>query len=103
MTEDEVNLLDDIITAYYNLHAAGGSFHVVLDDGNWDRASVEFCLKRAEEDSDHVGVAIGRMLIQIPDEALTEGREHGTGYGLQKWKEIIRRVDEPKPYRRLHR
>lgn len=51
--------------AYYNDHGVGGSLHIVLDDGNLEDSSVQFCIERAEERGDAPGAELGRMLLQM--------------------------------------
>jgi len=40
-----------LIEAYYALpgNGAGGELHIVLDDGNYQRSSVNFCIDRARK------------------------------------------------------
>jgi hypothetical protein len=53
------------VRAYYNDHGAGGSLHIVLDDGNLEDGSVQFCIDSAEERGDAAGAALGRLLLQM--------------------------------------
>lgn len=51
----------------------GGSLHVVLDDGNYDRACIEFVLGYATECGDADGVAIATALLALSDDELEAG------------------------------
>jgi hypothetical protein len=53
------------VRAYYNDHGAGGSLHVVLDDGNLDDGYVQGCIEWAEERGDAPGAALARLLLQM--------------------------------------
>lgn len=55
--------LVELICLYYNFNPTGGSLHIVLDDGNADRASVEFCKKWAEDHKDHAGYYIACLIL----------------------------------------
>jgi hypothetical protein len=53
------------VRAYYNDHAAGGSLHIVLDDGNLEDGNIQFCIEWAEEHGDAAGAALGRLLLEM--------------------------------------
>jgi hypothetical protein len=44
-------------------NGAGGSLHIVLDDGNWDRDSIEFCVGYARENGDEAGRRFAEWLL----------------------------------------
>lgn len=44
-------------------NGAGGSLHIVLDDGNVEDSSVTFCRKWAVDNNDPMGVALCDVLI----------------------------------------
>lgn len=46
-------------------NGAGGNLHIVLDDGNVENRSVEFCRGFAEERGDAVGVAMADLLTRL--------------------------------------
>ena len=48
--------------AYYGEHAAGGSLHIVLDDGNLEDHNVDFCIEYAEKEGDGAGLALARLI-----------------------------------------
>ena len=56
-----------LVRAYYAKpgNLAGGSLHILLDDGNVDDSSVEFCEKVAVERGDEDGVALARILRRM--------------------------------------
>lgn len=90
-TEDDLDMLDGVIQAYWQRHVTGGSLHIVLDDGNWNRRSIDFCAGFAKERSDFVGEAIAKLLLQAPDEVIQECKEIGWQFGLQTWKDMVRK------------
>lgn len=53
--------------AYYAKlgNGAGGSLHIVLDDGNVTDGDVEFCEERARERDDEDGVALAQVLRRM--------------------------------------
>lgn len=63
-----------LIERYYEMpgNGAGGSLHVVLDDGNHERSSVEFCLNYAIKDGDKAGEALARALLALPDDVFEQ-------------------------------
>lgn len=54
-----------LLQPYYNMpgNEAGGSLHLVLDDGNNDEESVRFCLKWAISRGDECGELFARVLL----------------------------------------
>ena len=46
-------------------NAVGGSLHVVLDDGNIEDSSIQFCREYAAERGDVDGIALCDLLIQM--------------------------------------
>lgn len=56
------------ITAYYAKpgNEAGGSLHIVLDDGNSEDDDVDWCIARARERGDEDGVRLGSIIRAIP-------------------------------------
>jgi len=46
---------------------AGGSLHIVLDDGNEEDGAVDFCIGWALERRDWDGVALGSVLRRMPE------------------------------------
>jgi hypothetical protein len=51
------------VRAYYQVHPAGGSLHITLDDGNVDRRHVWFCWCKAVAAGDHAGAALAMKLL----------------------------------------
>ena len=56
-----------LVTAYYAKpgNAAGGSLHLVLDDGNVQDEHVEFCRDYAAREGDEDGVALAELLLEM--------------------------------------
>jgi hypothetical protein len=56
-----------LVRAYYakEENGAGGSLHIVLDDGNVEDSSVEFCIEEAEKRGDKDGVELGKILLRM--------------------------------------
>ena len=59
---------------YYNLdpsydnqpgNAAGGSLHIILDDGNIEDNSVQYCIQYAIEHKDRPGENLARKLLLL--------------------------------------
>jgi hypothetical protein len=85
MTGDDLELLDAVIQAYRQRHVAGGSLHIVLDDGNWDRGSLALCQQHAKEAGDPIGEAIATLLLRAPDAVLAECERADWPAGLSAW------------------
>lgn len=53
--------------AYYQQpdNGAGGSLHIVLDDGNLETSNVQFCLEWARKEHDEDGEALALMLLEM--------------------------------------
>lgn len=56
-----------IVKAYYAKpgNGVGGSLHIVLDDGNIDTKSVEFCKEYARQNNDSDGIALAELLLKM--------------------------------------
>lgn len=56
-----------LVRRYYALpgNICGGTLHIVLDDHNVEDSSVDYCLKFAEEESDHAGQALAMVLRRM--------------------------------------
>lgn len=59
-----------MIEAYYQKegNSAGGSLHIVLDDGNTEDCHVEYCLNCAKEKEDADGVILAEQLLLLSAE-----------------------------------
>lgn len=77
LTKDSI---DTLVDAFYKLpeNGAGGSLHVVLDDHNWERSNVEFCLGWAKDNGDEAGQALAALLLELTDQQLHDWL--GPGY-----------------------
>lgn len=51
------------VRAYYRVRPAGGSLHIVLDDGNVARHHVWSCWCFAVAEGDHAGAALAMKLL----------------------------------------
>lgn len=63
-----------LIDCYYGMdgNSVGGSLHIVLDDGNHERDSVQFCLNWAIREGDKAGEALARALLALPDDVYVQ-------------------------------
>ena len=54
-----------LIIDYYSKeeNGAGGSLHIVLNDGNIDDDSIIWCINYAKEKGDKDGVKLGKILL----------------------------------------
>ena len=50
---------------YYKKHPAGGCLHLVLDDGNLDNKSIEFCRDYAIQNNDDHAMSIAVDLLYM--------------------------------------
>jgi hypothetical protein len=46
-------------------NVTGGNFHIVISDGNLEDGHIQFCIDQALAERDHVGVALGRCLLEL--------------------------------------
>lgn len=53
--------------AYHAKHPTWGSLHIVLDDSNTDRGSVEFCVGWAKKHGDPEGAALAEILLEMSE------------------------------------
>lgn len=51
---------------------AGGSLHIVLDDGNVEYKDVCFCLNRAKEKGDEDGIVLASELLRFSEDDLAD-------------------------------
>jgi hypothetical protein len=61
--------LRPLVRDFYALdgNAAGGTLHIVLDDGNLDRKSVEWARNYAHNHGDTTGAALAEVLLAMTD------------------------------------
>lgn len=59
--------VESLVKAFYKLdgNGAGGSLHIVLDDYNWERGHIEFCVGYAIEKGDAPGEWLARVLLML--------------------------------------
>lgn len=60
----------DVVRAAVRFYAmpgnsVGGRLHIVLSDGNVERANVEWCLEQAEQAGDIEAIALARQLLAL--------------------------------------
>lgn len=63
-------MLVELISIYYEHEAAGGTCHILLDDGNYDCAAS--CLEYASENNDFWGATIAEMLLEFTEEEIEQ-------------------------------
>jgi hypothetical protein len=53
--------------AYYRIkgNEAGGSLHIVLDDGNYTDAAIQSCVDWALEIGDDFGFVLGKLILKL--------------------------------------
>lgn len=63
----ECPVVEPLVREYYAKpkNGAGGSLHIVLDDGNTEDSSVDFCVGWALEAKDWDGVALAAVLRKM--------------------------------------
>lgn len=67
------NDIQNLIDAIYDQHPCGGPLHIVLDDGNLDDDSINWCLNNTIENCDDIVLKIisktcAELLLQLPEE-----------------------------------
>ena len=83
-TYSRVDLLEIaiyFIKFYYEMYPTGGAYHIVLDDGNTDREFVKGCLDDFVGE-DHLGIALGNLLLMLTDLELEILYDHYEEYSL---------------------
>lgn len=72
----------EVVRDYYEKpgNGAGGTFHVVLDDGNIEDKFVKWCIEQAQSLGDSDGVAMGALLL------LMTKTQRAKIYRLRKWR-----------------
>jgi len=71
--------LKELIAYYYQMpdKGAGGYLHIVLDDGNVDFSSIQFCQNECEEHGDTFGRFLCDILLQFTKKELEEMYKDG--------------------------
>ena len=85
----EIEMLEEVVQAYHNHYIDGGSLHIVLEEDNWDKKSILYCLECAQKEGDYIGEGIAKMLLKMPDDLIKIFDSHGTAYGFVIWKRQI--------------
>lgn len=63
-------LLRTLIDTYYETEITGGNCHIVLDDGNFKKHHIEFCLKKSKENNDYFGQKIMELCLEFTEQEL---------------------------------
>lgn len=61
-------MLLNLIKIYYQTDSAGGCYHAVLDDGNYEDGSVRHCLEYSLQNKDYWGETIAKLLLEFSEE-----------------------------------
>lgn len=64
-------ILTVLIAKYLESEPSGGSCHIILEDGNYDKKSINFCYNRSIDNNDYFGETISELLM-IFDESEIE-------------------------------
>lgn len=73
-----------ILIAYYKElpnNGAGGSLHIILDDGNLSHSCITFCSDLCEQKGDSLGQLICDILIQYSEDELQTMASNGWQIG----------------------
>ncbi len=68
-----------LVAALYERHCAGCCFHIVLDDGNVEDSSVEFCMQFAAENECSECMALGPLLLRMSRTQRSKLRRYALG------------------------
>lgn len=60
-------MLFELINIYYEFYGAGGSLHIVLDDGNYEDHHIKVCIEEAKKNNDYWGEVIGTMMLGLSE------------------------------------
>ena len=72
MTKPSTELLKAIVDSYERMGGGWGVMHVVIEDGNYDKANIEACRKLAEEEADQDAIFIADLLALYTEDELME-------------------------------
>jgi len=61
-------IIKELIQYYYRTNNAGGNCHVVLDDGNLEVDTIQFCLEECKNANDCMGSLIMETLLEFAEE-----------------------------------
>lgn len=61
-------LLTVLIEKYYEENPAGGTLHIVLDDGNYGESFVKYCMDYAIGQNDYWGEHIAALLLGFTED-----------------------------------
>ena len=66
--QDKADLLCSLIESYYRFNPAGGTLHLVLDEGEVEDSSIDVCMELIREEQDYVAEAIAQMLYEFTED-----------------------------------
>ena len=71
-------LIFDFIKFYYEElgNIAGGSLHIVLDDGNIEKVNIHWCYEHAKKQNDSFGVFLSLLLMEFTEDELEKMYEN---------------------------
>lgn len=63
----DLRAIDALVAEFYDMpgNGTGGRLHIVLDDSNIGRDSIEWCLTLAEREGDADAAALARLLLRV--------------------------------------
>jgi hypothetical protein len=70
-------MLLSLIEDYYITDGAGGTCHIILEDGNYKDSHINMCLKYSKEQNDFWGETIATLLTNFTEEEREEIVERG--------------------------
>jgi hypothetical protein len=56
-----------LLQKYQEAEAVGGCLHIVIEDGNYERHSIESCIEFSKENGDYWGEVIASLLLEFND------------------------------------
>lgn len=62
---DAVLAAADAVNELYEVHAAGGSAHIVTDDWNLENHSIEFCIGYAKDEGDDIALDVLHLFKEL--------------------------------------
>lgn len=68
--EQKCLMVATLIEKYTDTEMAGGTCHIILDDGNYKESDVEFCVIYSKEQGDYWGEKIAELLNGLTEEEI---------------------------------
>lgn len=66
--QTKADVLCDLIGHYYRYNPAGGTLHIVLDEGEVEDSSIDVCMELIEKEDDHIARAIAKLLYEFTED-----------------------------------